>query len=165
MDPTASDRSFARVVAASYEDPAREPPRADAEVLRDALFLLTSDDEDAREMGLYVLSRGSPALIARLYPRMRGDERALDEIARLVHAEVGLIERSDEAWKAFDRALRELPALRDELPDRVRDEIASRRRWADAVFSALDPADADDLHRRVTRVERNTLVGAYPKPR
>ena len=165
MEPSHSDRSFARVVAARYDDPLREPRRSDAEIVRDVLWLITSRDADEREMGLYVLSLGGPTLIAELYPRLRGNGLALDELARLVHAEVQLLERSDDDWASFDRALREQSSLREAFQGQVRDELAYRRRWADALFAALDPADGEDLHARVKQVERRALAGAYAKRR
>lgn len=165
MAPMASDRSFARVIAAKYDDPSREMRFSEAEIACDALWLLTSPDADLREMGLHVLSVGPPTLVAELYPRMRGNDSALDDLARMVQAELALLERPDNEWRSLERCLQDQPALREAWPDMVREAIASRRRWAAALFDTLGSDDTADLQRRVMQVERRTLRGAYAQRR
>ena len=165
MAPMASDRSFARAIAAKYDDPSRATRFPEAEIACDALWLLTSPDADLREMGLHVLAIGPPTLVAELYPRMRGNDVALDDVARMVQGELALLERSGDEWRSLERFLHDQPALREAWPEMVREEVASRRRWASAMFDAMGGDDAADLQRRVVQVERRTLSGAYAKRR
>ena len=165
MSPTAAESAFARIVAARYGGPTDEHRLSDVALMRDALWLVTSHDPDEREMGLYVLSLGSPLLVADLYARVRGNDRARDDVARMVHAELHLLVRPDDAWRSFERVVRERPSLQETLPAMVKDALASRRQWADAVFARLDPADNDDLRGRLERVERNVRVGAHANRR
>jgi hypothetical protein len=83
----------------------------------------------------------------------------------MVQAELALLERPDDEWRSLERSLHELPALQEAWPALVGEAIASRRRWAGALFDALGADDAADLQRRVMQVERRTPRGAYAKRR
>ena len=165
MEPRTYDRSFVRMIAAKYEDPLRAPRLLDAEIECDALWLLTSPDPELREMGLYVLSLGPPTLIGSLYSRMRGNDAALDEIAKLVQAELALLETPEDHWQSIARGLGDDAHLRETWPTVLREGIASRRQWAETMFQTLGRDETADLERRVRQVERHTLAKAYASKR
>ena len=82
------ERLFARDVVATYdklvvrdEDGVVMSRPADAVMMRDVLWLIMSPDPDLREMGLYVMSAGSPRMQAELYARVRHDEQAQRHVA------------------------------------------------------------------------------------
>ena len=133
MDRNAPEPRFARALAGRYAGPAPERPIPDEELVRDALWLLTSRGADEREMALYVLGLGSPLAIADVYVRLRGHEIARDDIARMVQAELALLERPSDAVM-------------------LQDAKASRRAWADTLFQAL-AGEGDELWSRVKKVE------------
>ena len=99
------ERLFARDVVATYdklvvrdEDGVVISRPADAVMMRDVLWLIMSPDPDLRELGLYVMSAGSPRMQAELYARGRHAEQARSEFARFVDAELRIHARDNGPW-------------------------------------------------------------------
>ena len=141
------ERLFARDVVATYdklvvrdEDGVVMSRPADAVMMRDVLWLIMSPDPDLREMGLYVMSAGSPRMQAELYARVRHDEQARSEFARFVDAELLIHARDNGPWSESGK---------EELLLRWTVAARARREWEDELYAALDDIDRDDLRRRV----------------
>ena len=149
------ERAFARDVVATYDRPVVPDANdvmasrsADAAMMRDVLWLITSPDPDLREMALYVMSAGSPRMQAELYARVRHDEQARFEFARFVDAELRIHGRDKHAWSEPGQ---------EELILQWVAAAQARREWEDELFAALDDADRDDLRRRVSELRREKV--------
>lgn len=152
MEPAerSPERAFARDVVATYDrlvvpdaNGVVASPPADAQVMRDVLWLITSPDPDLREMGLYVMSAGSPRMQAELYARVRHDDQARSAFARFVDAELRIHARDKQAWSEPVQA---------ELRLQWTAAAQARLEWEGELFAALDDADRDDLRRRVNEL-------------
>lgn len=152
------ERLFAREVVATYDRlvvrdangvVASRP--ADAAMMRDVLWLIMNPDPDLREMGLYVMSAGSPRMQAELYTRVRHNDQARSEFARFVDAELRIHARDKQAWSE--------PGHEELLLQWVA-AAQARLEWEGELFAALEDVDRDDLRRRVDELRREK-VGDY----
>lgn len=152
------ERRFAREVVAKYDrlvvrdaSGVNASPTADAGLMRDVLWLILNPDPDLREMGLYVMSAGSPRMQAELFARVRHNDQARSEFARFVDAELRILARDEKAWTEPGQ---------EELLLQWTAAAQARLEWERELFAALDDADRDDLRRRVNEL-RWEKVGDY----